>query len=895
MAGLFVLPRQTPVNGSGRPYPGATLTFYAAGTATLTTIYADAAATTPLQNPLTADSAGQFPTVYTTVAVRVIAKDASGQTLWTEDNVPVGGSGGGGSSTPGDPGTPGLSVAELAIYQRAASAPATPSGGSYSFATQSLTPPSGWTADIPTGYDPVWTSRAVAAVEGSTGTDSVLTWSSPVRVYAEGASVDIIFKRNAGQPATPAPSAGVPAGWYTDVDSVPASSNVLWSSVGTRANPGENWTWQLPIQVEGDQGDPGPAATQYYILPTSGTAIKNSSGVLTVEAHRLDGGTDTKLSSGTIKLYVGTTEVTVANGYYTGSDGYTGKFDSSNISGNVTVLLKDGPSGGVLDSCTLVDVTDGSSGGVNNAVYGYIEAPFLAWTRASDGSTWTPSATTCQLDVTFVQGGVDVAREAYVLTRASDGTITGAGGTHASGDLNSGRITITTSGSGTSVFTTKFAYSNAGDTCKVAETVYSSLAGTDGGTGPTGPTGPSPLAITVDKPTIPVMAYQNGGVVSYASANGTMKVWRGNTDVTATATINAVSTVNATATCNTALNTPITGAKGYYAVTALSADTGSVTLSATESGDTVTYTVTLSKQYVGYEIVGSLPVTNLFQGRMVFLTTDNKLYRYTGSAWSRAVDGLDLSANSVTTNAINAGAVTAAKISTTSLSALSANLGTVTAGTAKASGNQMTVDFDNAYIVFDTAPGSAGLGYVRLMGYGFGNNYIDWYGPKPAAASSISQIIAGLTDAAALSYQKTDGTFVSVGRQRGEFEPKCWGTFDGKTGSTATIQDRFNVASITRNSTGSYAVVFSTALANANYAVLSNADRDGDGANVQLSAAFNKTTSGFTLNVRGTGGGLNDAAVISFYVIGSNVVGGSNVSTPSGGAGGGTIGRGNIP
>lgn len=894
MSSLFVLPRQTPVNGSGRPYPGATLTFYAAGTNSLTTVYADAALSTALPNPVTADSAGQFPAIYQAAAVRVVCKDASGQTLWTEDNVPVGGSGGG-STTPGDQGDPGLSVAELSIYIRASSAPATPTGGSYSFATQTLTAPAGWSSEVPSGYDPVYTSRAVAAVDGPTGTDSVLTWSSPVRVYAEGQSVDIIFKRNAGQPATPAPSAGVPAGWYTDVDSVPISSDILWSSVGTRANPGENWTWQLPIQVEGDQGEPGPAAVQYYILPTSGTAIKNSSGVLTVEAHKLDGGTDTKLSSGTIKLYVGSTEVTVGNGYYTGSDGYTGKFDAGDISGNVTVLLKDGPSGAVLDSCTLVDVTDGSTGGVNNAVYGYIEAPFLAWTRASDGSTWTPSTTTCQLDVTFVQGGVDVAREAYVLTRASDGTITGAGGTHASGDLNSGRITITTSGSGTTVFTTKFAYSNAGDTCKVAETVYSSLAGTDGGTGATGPTGPSPLVITVDKPTIPVMAYQNGGVVSYASANGTMKVWRGTTDMTASATINAVSTVNATATCNTALNTPITGAKGYYAVSALTADTGSVTLSATESGDTATFTVTLSKQYVGYEIVGSLPVTNLFQGRMVFLTTDNKLYRYTGSAWSRAVDGADIQANSILTNSIGAGQITAAKISTTSLSALSANLGTVTAGTAKASGGQMTVDFDNAWIVFDTAPGSAGLGYVRLMGYGFGNNYIDWYGPKPAAASTISQIIAGLTDASALSYQKTDGTFVSAGRIRGEFEPKAWGTFDGKTGGTATIKDRFNVSTIVRNSTGDYTVTFASAVANANYAVLSNADRDGDGSNVQLSAANTKTTSGFNINVRGTGGGSNDAAVISFYVIGSNVVGGSNVSTPTGGYGGGTIGKGNIP
>ena len=703
-------------------------------------------------------------------------------------------------------------------------------------------------------------------------------------------------QRNAGQPATPAPSAGVPAGWYTDVDSVPASSNILWSSVGTRAHSGENWTWQLPIQVEGDQGDPGPGAVLYYILPVSGTAIKNSSGVLTLEAHKLEGGTDTKLTSGTIKLYSGTTEITTGNGFYTGSDGYTGKFDSGDISGNITITLKDGPSGAALDTCTLVDVTDGSTGGVNNAVYGYVEAPFLAWTRASDGSTWTPSATTCQQDVTFVQGGVEVARDAYVITRASDGTLTGAGGTHASGDLNTGRITVTTSGSGTTVFTTKFAYSNAGDTCKVVETVYSSLAGTNGATGPTGPTGPSPLVLSVTKRAIPLQAYTNGTVVSYASANGQATVWRGTTDKTSTATISAAAS-GCTGTVNTAANTPVGGQpKGYYQVTAMSADTATLTLTATESGDTATEVISLSRVNVGYEIVGSLPVTNLFQGRMVFLTTDNKLYRYTGSAWTREVDGADLKANSVTTNSISAGAITAAKISTTSLSALSANLGTVTAGTAKAASDQMTVDFDNARIVFDTAPGSAGVGYVRLMGYGFGpsSQYIDWYGPKPAAASSISQIVAGLTDAAALSYQKTDGTFVSAGRIRGEFEPKAWGVFDGTT-VTPTIKDRFNVSTIVKNSTGDYTVTFASAVANANYAVLTNADKLGDGSAVQLSSFNTATTSGFNINVRGTGGGANDAKVIAFYVIGSNVVGGSNVSAPTGGFGGGTIGRGNIP
>lgn len=42
------------------------------------------------------------------------------------------------------------------------------------------------------------------------------------------------------------------------------------------------------------------------------------------------------------------------------------------------------------------------------------------------------------------------------------------------------------------------------------------------------------------------------------------------------------------------------------------------------------------------EIVGALPSTGLFSGRTVYLTTDGKLYRYTGAAWSTAVPAVDV-------------------------------------------------------------------------------------------------------------------------------------------------------------------------------------------------------------------------------------------------------------
>lgn len=86
------------------------------------------------------------------------------------------------------------------------------------------------------------------------------------------------------------------------------------------------------------------------------------------------------------------------------------------------------------------------------------------------------------------------------------------------------------------------------------------------------------------------------------------------------------------------------------------------------------------------EIVGTLPTsfTNYPQGALVVLTSDMKLYRSTGSTWTRAVDGVDLvdlsvvnnalADNAVSSRTIAAGAVIAGK-----LAALSVTAGTVAA------------------------------------------------------------------------------------------------------------------------------------------------------------------------------------------------------------------------
>jgi hypothetical protein len=118
-------------------------------------------------------------------------------------------------------------------------------------------------------------------------------------------------------------------------------------------------------------------------------------------------------------------------------------------------------------------------------------------------------------------------------------------------------------------------------------------------------------------------------------------VFSGNTDVSSSFALSTLSNPQA-------LTVGYVGQT--YSVTAgfdVSEDTASLTIRATGSGVyagvTLDKVFSLSKAKGGYEIVATLPTTNLFEGRVVFLTSDDKLYRYTGSAWTAAVPAVDIS------------------------------------------------------------------------------------------------------------------------------------------------------------------------------------------------------------------------------------------------------------
>ena len=112
----------------------------------------------------------------------------------------------------------------------------------------------------------------------------------------------------------------------------------------------------------------------------------------------------------------------------------------------------------------------------------------------------------------------------------------------------------------------------------------------------------------------------------------------------------------------------------------------------------------------------SQPSTSGRKADDIWFDTDdgNKMYRFTGSAWSAQQFGQNaIAANSITANHIVAGAVTAAKISVNSLSAINADMGTITAGQVKV---ETMIGADRFIGVLRTSGGSAGAdGGLRML------------------------------------------------------------------------------------------------------------------------------------------------------------------------------------
>ncbi len=196
---------------------------------------------------------------------------------------------------------------------------------------------------------------------------------------------------------------------------------------------------------------------------------------------------------------------------------------------NLTLSLRDPDSDTSTITATpniLTDGTDGTDG--LDAITGFIEPENgLAWTRATTGGAWAPTQLTSDLDCTFILGNTVVARIARRITLTeADGTLVATTTAHKGGNLNTGRVTVTVTGSASTAITVQFDYSFGGDTGSDTASASSAQGGDDGVL----------HYLTNEAHVIPANFDGGGYDTAFTGAGGTHKVFEGTSDETANST-----------------------------------------------------------------------------------------------------------------------------------------------------------------------------------------------------------------------------------------------------------------------------------------------------------------------------------------------------------------------
>lgn len=514
----------------------------------------------------------------------------------------------------GSNGTDGFNSATVFLYQRATSAPAIPAVDStYTFSTKVLTGTLGsWSQSIPAGTNPIYVISATAVSTTTTDTIGTSEWSAPTVLAQNGTNGNngfnsatvFLYQRATSAPAVPSTDStytfsnstltGTLGSW---TQTIPAGTNPVYvisatasSSALTDTIATSEWAAPAILASNGANGTNGSNNAIVYLYQRGASAPAAPSGTFTYtfSSGLLTGGTPggwtQNITAGSTPLYI------------------IAATASSNTSTDTIASTE--------FSSPVIFVENGANGnnGLNNAVV-------YLYQRAAS----TPAAPTGTFTYTF---------SSSLLSGGVPGSWTQA----IPSGTNPLYVIAATASSSTDT-----------DSIPAAEFSAAVILVQNGTAG----TSASSASLTRESQSL--FAYANGNVVSFASANGFMKIFSGNTDVTATATSFSATASGCTGTINTADNTPVNGqVKGYYQITAMSADTATLTLSATYSGTTFTKIYTITKTRGGYEIVATLPIADNFIGRVVYLTTDGRLYRNTTGAagtggWTTAVPSTDIS------------------------------------------------------------------------------------------------------------------------------------------------------------------------------------------------------------------------------------------------------------
>ena len=198
-------------------------------------------------------------------------------------------------------GLDGISTYLFSVFQRSATAlTAAPTTGSYNFTTNTPTAPTGWYVEVPSGTDPLYVTTTLASTTGPTGSDSTLTWSTPVILaqdgytpvqgvdYYDGTGIYISYIFITGTTTPTAPTTGsfdgttetIPTGWqddpYVTAGSITYVSKRTYTQTLVNGVASTTWTtstWSTPSKFyeRGDDGDSYTGTTEYYKLTNSTT------------------------------------------------------------------------------------------------------------------------------------------------------------------------------------------------------------------------------------------------------------------------------------------------------------------------------------------------------------------------------------------------------------------------------------------------------------------------------------------------------------------------------------------------------------------------------------------------------------------------------------------------
>jgi hypothetical protein len=517
----------------------------------------------------------------------------------------------------------------------------------YTFATAAIdltAVTNGWTSTIPVGDDPLYVVTAFVGSNEQTVTIETNEWATPALLARSGLNTVVVFlyqRNNTGVApsgvavtTTYTFSTGGLAGSYSPwTQTIPESSGGRFLFITTATAVSESDTAELltsawsPVRLFSIEGE-------------SPSAINLTNDSVSVPANTDGSSPNLTGATTTVTVFEGGQDVTGSwTITATPSGGVTGSLVGNNYT--VTGLANDtgtvtftATRSGYLPLSAVFSLAKAKAGvdGTPAIVY-EVRSSQGVIKRTNTGSYTSPTITFSAFSTTGSAAPVAYAGRFIIATSTDGVNYTN----RYTSSVNESTYTYTILASVN--FVRVRLYLAGGTTTLVDEEVIpvadDGAAGLDGDDGAPGAPGTPAVTGFLTNESASVFAYANGIVVSYAGLSGQFRIFSGTTDVSTSFTLSSFSNPQSLSVVYSGQTYTVTG--GLDA----NENTASLTIRATGSGSFVGVTIdkvfTLSKTTGGYEIVTSLPAIGdprRFDGSIVFLEPQGKLYRFDGFAWT---------------------------------------------------------------------------------------------------------------------------------------------------------------------------------------------------------------------------------------------------------------------